>query len=81
MLKNKEDKLIDIQDIVAVLVIVSFSLMLGIISSPGELRGIIPLIISGVILSVMLYSLVLGLRIKFKYEDRNNREDKDMLSD
>lgn len=81
MLKNKEDKLIDIQDIVAVLVIVSFSLMLGIISSPGELRGIIPLIISGVILSVMLYSLVLGLRIKFNYEDRNNREDKGMLSD
>lgn len=81
MLKNKEDKLIDIQDIVAVLVIVSFSLMLGIISSPGELRGVIPLIISGVILSVMLYSLVLGLRIKFNYEDRNNREDKGMLSD
>lgn len=81
MLKYKEDKLIDIQDIVAVLIIVSFSLMLGIISSPGELKGIIPLIISGVILSVMLYSLVLGLRIKFKYEDRNNREDKSMLSD
>lgn len=81
MLKNKEDKLIDTQDIVAVLVIVSFSLMLGVISSPGELRGIIPLIISGVILSLMLYSLVLGLRIKFKYEYRNNREDKGILSD
>lgn len=81
MFKNKEDKLIDIQDIVAVLIVVSFSLMLGVISSPGELRGIIPLIISGVILSVMLYSLVLVLRIKFKYEDRNNREDKGILSD
>lgn len=80
MLKNKEDKLIDIQDIVAVLIVVSFSLMLGVLSSPGELRGIIPLIISGVLLSVMLYSLVLGLRIKFKYEDRNNKEDKGMLS-
>jgi len=79
--KYKEDKLIDIQDIVAVLIIVSFSLMLGVLSSPGELRGIIPLIISGVILSVMLYSLVLGLRIKFKYEDRNNREDKGILSE
>lgn len=81
MLKYKEDKLIDIQDIVAVLIIVSFSLMLGVLNTPGELRGIIPLIISGVILSVMLYSLVLGLRIKFKYEDRNNREDKGKLSD
>ena len=81
MSKYKEDKLIDIQDIVAVLIVVSFSLILGVISSPGDLRGIIPLIISGVILSVMLYSLVLGLRIKFKYEDRNNREDKGILSE
>lgn len=70
----KEDKIINISSILAVLGVVIFGLTLGIFFSEGELRGILPLVISGVLLSIMLYALVVVLSIKFKKEEDNFKE-------